>query len=580
MGKVLTFLKKLFKSRIFYLCLVLVVVLGAVGVHIAGPDLKNALRSKLTAYLPWLSFERVIYYQNNVLYEDAGDVDFANNDVREIRISGDTSRLINHSRGFSLDFPADAQYDFTAAQEYIDVQCSDFTAVVSKEFSTYGDGVENSKRYVAECINKYMLDEKYLAENNITLHQNSIENRIGFPVQIIALTRTPAAGSDAKYNTYVYGYIYTDSNMFYRIMFRSEKYDEALMTQVYKTLDSLRTDVPVVGISDTFTNFKPVIDENWNEETKALYNRIMSAEDCMWGIYTPRAIEEDKLEDVKVLEEKAGASFDGVLEYMYLFTEVPIAGMQSAYEDGKFIELTLQTSTVMNMDLDGKNPVFDVIDGLYDEKIREMARDLKAFGHPVLFRLNNEMNSDWTSYSAAACLTDPGIYVQVWRRIYDIFQEEGVDNTIWIFNPNDENFPPNGYNTSIAYYPGDEYVHMFGVTGYNTGTYYAELNGERWRTFDEIYGGITERYGRIYGEFPWIITEFATSSVGGDKAQWITDMFRDLEKYPNIKVAFWFNSADYDVRPEFLKDLARPYWFDETPETTRAFAKGLAESGE
>ena len=185
------------------------------------------------------------------------------------------------------------------------------------------------------------------------------------------------------------------------------------------------------------------------------------------------------------------------------------------------------------------------------------------------------MNSDWTSYSASTCLTDPEIYVQVWHRIYDIFAEEGVNNAIWVFNPNDENFPPNGYNSSLAYYPGNGYVHVFGVTGYNTGTYYAEVHGEKWRSFSEIYQSITDRSIKDYGKFPWIITEFASSSIGGDKVLWIEEMFRDLEKFPNIKMAFWFNSADYDESYGENAVPARPYWFDETQETARAFANGL-----
>ncbi len=575
MEKIKSFFEKILKHKFLCGFLVSVILLGIGIIAVKNNAVaKYTVCNNLNKILPGI-FPEYRLYQNGVLCEDFTELDFDNCDVREVKISNGRSKLINHSRGFSLEFPADAQYDFTAAQEYISVKCNNFTAVVSKEFSTNGNGVENSKAYVNESINKYLLDERYLEENNITVHENTEDNRSGFPVQVIALTRTPAQGSEVEYNTYVYCYVYTETNMFYRIMFKGANYTDELMEEVYKTLDSLRTDVKVRGISDTFTDFKPVIPENWSEETKTLYNEITTSEKCKWGIYAPHAIESNNLEAVKVLEEKAQTKFEGVLEYAYLFTEIPVEGMKSAYAEGKVVELTLQTSTEMNKDLNGKNPVFDVIDGLYDEKIRKMAGDIKEVGHPVLFRLNNEMNSDWTSYSGAACMTDPEIYVQAWRRIYDIFEEEGVNNTIWIFNPNDESFPPNGYNTSIAYYPGNEYVQIFGITGYNTGTYYAELNGERWRTFDEIYSAIDEKYSGIYGQFPWIITEFASSSFGGDKVQWINDMFRDIKKYPNIKMAFWFNSADLDPRPETYKQLARPYWFDETPETTKAFAEGL-----
>ena len=54
-----------------------------------------------------------------------------------------------------------------------------------------------------------------------------------------------------------------------------------------------------------------------------------------------------------------------------------------------------------------------------------MAHQIKEFGHPVIFRLNNEMNSDWTSYSASACMNDPQIYVYLWQKIYNIFEKVG-----------------------------------------------------------------------------------------------------------------------------------------------------------
>ena len=67
-----------------------------------------------------------------------------------------------------------------------------------------------------------------------------------------------------------------------------------------------------------------------------------------------------------------------------------------------------------------------------------------------------------------------------------------------------------------------------------------------------------------------MITEFASSSIGGDKAAWIDGMFKALPEYKNIKAAVWFSSADYDGDTP-----ARPYWLDETEKTTLAFKVGL-----
>lgn len=515
-----------------------------------------------------------VYYQNNVPYYSLSEVDFDKNDVREIQVTKDRKTLINHSRGFSLSFPLDAEFDFTAAQEYISVKCEDMSAVISKEYSTYPDKTQ-TKQFVDDYLHKYMLDERYMEQNKITLHKNSVEKIGDFWVQVVALSRTPLPDSPVKYNSYVYCYIYTDNTMFYRIMFKSPEYTDELMEEVYRTLYSFSINVPVRGPSDTYTDFKPVIPEFWSQETKDFYNELVNQDGCKWGLYQPLAVVNNDFTDIYKVEEEIDYKFDGLLEYRYYFEDMPVEGIKKAYEEGKIIELTLQTSTVMNENLDGYNPVFDIMDGMYDWRFKIMAKQIKEIGHPILFRLNNEMNSDWTSYGSSACLDDPEIYVELWRKIYNIFKDEGVDNAIWVFNPNDESYPPCGYNSTIAFYPGNEYVQLFGVTGYNTGTYYAVENGEKWKTFREIYDNVMEKHYKVYGKFPWIITEFASSSVGGDKVQWINDMFNDLKDYPNIKMAFWFNSADIDPRDETMQTVARPYWLNETPETAKAFSDGL-----
>ncbi len=537
------------------------------------PALRYGLRDKLNQMFP-SRFAYTVYYEDCVPYYSKEEVDFENHDVREVQVGNGRKYLVNHSRGFALGFPRDAEFDFTAAQEYISVKCENMDAVVSKEYTAFTEG-ERTREYINDSLHKYILDENFREQNRITLHKNAVEKIGDYWMQTVAISRQPAPDSPVEYNTYMYCYIYTYSPMFYRIMFKTSDYTEEFIDEVYRTLYSFSEDVKIVGTSGTFTDFKPVIPKNWNEETKAFYDSLVHADSCKWGIYTPWAVFNDDFKKVHELENKIDEKFEGVLEYKYHFDDMPIAGMQTAYEEGKIVELTLQTATVMNEYLNGYTPAFDIIDGRYDNRFRQIAAQIRDFGHPVLFRLNNEMNSDWTSYGSSVCLTDPELFVQIWRRMYDIFEEEGVNNAIWVFNPNDESYPPNGYNSSIAFYPGNEYVQVFGITGYNTGTYYDELNGEKWKTFDEIYSEIDKKYGEIYGEFPWIITEFASSSVGGDKEDWITDMFAKLKNYPKIKMAFWFNSADYDPRPEANQAVARPYWFDETPETTKAFSDGL-----
>ncbi len=92
------------------------------------------------------------------------------------------------------------------------------------------------------------------------------------------------------------------------------------------------------------------------------------------------------------------------------------------------------------------------------------------------------------------------------------------------------------------YYPGDDYVDWVGLTGYNNGTSHP---GDVWREFDSIYAPVYNDYLRRYSSKPFIITEFSTNEVGGDKSKWIEKGFKLLaEKYHNIKIAVWFDGQD------------------------------------
>lgn len=512
-----------------------------------------------------------IYYQNNELVYNFSDLDFDNKDVREIQVGKDMKYLINHSRGFAVGAPRDAEFDFTCAQEFIKVTSSAFDMVISKEFATE----PNTKEYIAKYLNQYLMNENFRDKNRITLHSDNTTKVNDNWMQVIAFTRTPAPMGDYKKNTYVYAYIYTGTEHYYRIMFKAEEYSQELMNEVYKVLYSFSEDVPIRGTSDVYTDFKPVIPENWTDETKHVYNKLVNAQHPYWGCFNPLAVRYLKTERTENLESQVDFDFPILLEYVYYWEDFPTEGMQQAYDDGKVIELTMQCSSVMNEDLDNYNPFFDVLDGVADESLRRFARDAAKFGKPFIFRLNNEMNSNWTSYGGPVILNDPELYTEVWKHIYKIFEEEGVNNAIWVFNPNNISFPPCGYNSALAYYPGNEYVQMFGITGYNTGDYYSELYGERWRSFKEIYDEIYKTYHSTFSQFPWIITEFASASAGGDKVKWIEDMFTDLKDYPEIKAAVWFNSCDFDPRYDFETVISREYRLNESPQTTEAFKNGV-----
>lgn len=509
----------------------------------------------------------VLCYQDNqpLLKPEAADF---THDIKYVFYDSQKTRLVDYAHGFLVDLPQGSEFDSSFSKFTTKAYGDGWKADISREHSPY----EDTKEYIEYYYNRFMVSKEFQKNNNITLHEDGVRQIGPWQVRIISLTRTPYEGSDIKLNSYTYAYIIDPDRpqQFIRFMIKAEKYDPIMIDNI---LASFRIFSPT-GEATYQINTTPAIPK-WNDETKALYETLKSRDDIMWGVYTHKLIDPSGLSRaVFELEDKLDYKFPLVMGYTYLSDQPPLKGMQEAYENGKITELTLQVSTINNAGLDSlTNPNFEVLDGKKDDILRSFARGIKSFGHPVILRVNNEMNTDWASYSGVVTLCDPDIYKQVHTRIFNIFQQEGVDNVIWVFNPQYGDYPPANWNHYLNYYPGNDQIQMLGVTAYNTGDYYYEKTAERWHSFDELYSGANELYQKDFGRLPWIITEFSCSSYGGNKANWIRNMFYDIRKYKNIKAAVWFSFADYDPDKEGV--IARPYFLDETPQTTQAFKDGL-----
>lgn len=473
----------------------------------------------------------------------------------------------SNGAGYAVDLPPDMKADMSKSPLFTAAQRPGAKIVISRERAQGSDVTA----YVEHYFHRFILNEVFRRSNGIEL----IKNEKAGSIQTITLKLNDYA---ADYDMYTYLTVLTGSEVFYRVMikFDSSKEENFQLEQMVK--ESFCYFKPE-GVSRYDLDYHPVIPEGWSSETRGVYDDIASAEELKWGVTTGWTTAGDPALTAKSIEKKLDYKFDVMLYYVHMNHKFPAELMSYCHSEGRLVELTYQMTSSYNMNLFSGSLSLDLYrrsGARYEacvESIREFARSAKEFGHPFLFRLNNEMNSDWTSYSGVVNLLDPDIYIDNWRLVYRIFQEEGVNNAIWIFNPNDKNFPPNNWNNSLAYYPGNGYVHMLGITGYNTGSYYNSVTGEKWSSFKEIYDNIQRNMGEVFSNFPWIITEFASSSVGGDKAKWITEMFDRISEYPNIKIAVWYNSADYD--PGDPDVVSRPYWIDETPETLSAFKRGL-----
>ena len=351
------------------------------------------------------------------------------------------------------------------------------------------------------------------------------------------------------------------------------RYDE--LVKSFKLCDAAPVDAETIAVKHWRSEAVDVKARGWDWETRRFYARCFGEDARLqWGIFE-RGTSLGKNAAIYDLEERLDYSFDYILCYSHYYKDpstnpyVPIGKvLADARKDGKVVELTL----LMNAQKEPGNDVYDILKGEYDEHLHAYAKSIADFGHPVLFRLNNEMNTDWCRYSAYFTSKDTDIYKEVYRYIYGIFEEEGANrNTLWVWNPNGRTFPAFTWNHMLMYYPGDEYVDIVGMTGYNTGTYY-EAYGEHWESFSSLYGRLYREYGTRFAQ-PFMLTEFACGVVGGDKVAWVKEMFDLIGRLDRIKVAIWWDHVDYDSDGM----VARDYRIDEPYAVLEVFRSRLAE---
>lgn len=570
------------KRNILVSVLALVLVLGAIGgcsylseeeplfpVSFYNPFARKyiANQHEYTADLPQLT--SLAAYQGNVLLADPTKADFRY-DVKKVYKTGTLTRVVDFPNGFYLDLPGDVEFDFSRGEGGIKGYGDGYEVLLTREASPYVETL----MYLDEYINKYVGNPAFQESNNITLHEDTTRMVGEFPVRILSMTRNPHEGSEVRLNSYTYAYIMDAQygQIYHRILIKAEEYNEDTVNQILESF----TPFEAVGRNMTFIETKPILPK-WNQETADFYQELSNREEILWGVYNYKLITvEGMAPTMEELQQKLDYRFDLCMGYTYLMEEPPMKGLQEAYDDGKITEMTLQVCTIDHSALDSaKNPNFEVIDGLWDDQIRKYAKAFKEFSHPILFRVNNEMNTDWCTYSGVVTMQDPDIYKMVFDRIYGIFQEEGVDNVIWIFNPQYGNYPPASFNNYMNYYPGNDKIQLLGVTKYNTGNYFFELYHEEWNDFKPSFDQLNDLYLQTFPDVPWIVTEFASSSYGGDKVAWMEEMFTYMPTYKNIKAAVWFNWGDPDFREGKEHIIARPYYLDETPETLDVFRRGV-----
>jgi beta-mannanase len=226
---------------------------------------------------------------------------------------------------------------------------------------------------------------------------------------------------------------------------------------------------------------------------------------------------------------------------------------------------TAHNSTLVVTWMPNGYPTPDIISGKADTYLTKYANDIKAYGKEIWLRPLHEANGDWYDWGIANTKYNntPANLIAAWQHTVKIFRDAGVTNVKWVWTTNATN---SGSATFTGAYPGDTWVDMISIDGYNWGT---AQSWSSWQSFEQIFTPCYTALAAI--NKPLFIPEFSSSEHGGDKAQWIKDMFTVLPtKFPRIFALMWFSQT---------KNAEADWAVDTSPAALAAWKEGIKASG-
>ncbi|EFI42036.1 hypothetical protein HMPREF0629_00670 [Peptoniphilus sp. oral taxon 386 str. F0131] len=468
-----------------------------------------------------------------------------------VELNDNTSIFKNYVDGYSIQIPKKSVLKFDDNFYKSEINFKDTSVKIFVEKFNSNSKYDSYLYYTLKGIR----DSKY--EHNITfdgIKSSSIGN-----MNVIEFNRRKLSKINGDKNNYFIAIGNLPDERAVTFMVKSER--EINKKFIMSMIDSfkLNSEIKPYKIKKVRNN---TTHYHWDIETANLYREdFLYSDKVTWGLFVHDFW---RSPDMSNIENKIESKFKYAL--LYHSFNFPNAQVRQAIDyckvSNRNLELTFQTDIKNN-----KNLIYDVLDGKKDEFLKELALIISSEQYPTIFRLANEMNGDWCSYCAWNTGLDSDIYVEFYNYVYNIFEEAGANKyLIYVFNPNGRSFPNYKYNNESMYRPSSSRYDILGLTLYNTGTYYMD---EKWEEFDSLYDNLYRDCIKKYDK-PFMITEFACSSIGGDKIKWTENMLDVLsDKYKKIKVAIWFNGIDLDEN----KNPARIYKIDTPKETLDIFKK-------
>lgn len=184
------------------------------------------------------------------------------------------------------------------------------------------------------------------------------------------------------------------------------------------------------------------------------------------------------------------------------------------------------------------------IDGKFDGNIRNVCGTIGKLRSRVTIRWAHEM--DDTSGRYTWSLWEPQDYIRAYRHFVDVCRSQ-APNASYMWSPK-------GEKTLNAFYPGDEYVDVIGLSIFGLQEYDVDKFGRN-RSFEEM---LHASYDRVTAyKKPIYVAELGF--VGDDQylRSWSNSVASAGANFPDLKAILYFNEVETHPWPE---DYGRPDW--------------------
>lgn len=209
---------------------------------------------------------------------------------------------------------------------------------------------------------------------------------------------------------------------------------------------------------------------------------------------------------------------------------------------------TAESTPFANLQFTSGETAAQIAGGGLDAQITIWATEVRDWldqggGRSLIIAPLQEMNGSWVSYGM-----DPPNFKLAYTRIRSIVNSTVTDPTKvrWAFAPNGWSEEP--YDI-VDYYPGDSVVDLITLSTYNFGDHPGSngwmnppLSIGQW--VDEVRNTIPGATDK-----PMLLSQTASVSSGGNKNDWIRDMFTEVYEDPNLVGFIYFNIDEASFNP-------------------------------